>query len=87
MLLPYTPLAPLFQFERLPLSFILMLSVIVILYVLGAELVKKFFYRGRAGGLISTTKFFVWFSYPASRKRLKNQIFFTLVKILEHLEY
>ena len=48
MLLPYTPLAPLFQFARLPLSFILMLGAIVILYVVGAEVVKKFFYRGRA---------------------------------------
>jgi Mg2+-importing ATPase len=48
MLLPYTPLAPLFQFARLPLSFILMLGGIVILYVAGAEVVKKFFYRGRA---------------------------------------
>ena len=48
MLLPYTPLAPLFAFERLPLSFILMLSGILVLYVAGAELVKKGFYQGRA---------------------------------------
>jgi P-type Mg2+ transporter len=45
MVMPYTPLAALFAFQPLPLSFIIMLSGIIGLYVLGAELVKKFFYR------------------------------------------
>jgi P-type Mg2+ transporter len=46
LLLPLTPLAPLFEFERLPVFFLGMLGGIVVLYVLGAELVKKFFYQG-----------------------------------------
>jgi Mg2+-importing ATPase len=49
MMLPYTPLAPLFEFQPLPLSFILLLGGIVALYTLGAELVKKIFYQRYPG--------------------------------------
>ncbi len=42
--LPYTPLARLFGFSRLPLSFLLLLGLIVILYIGSAEAVKKVFY-------------------------------------------
>jgi Mg2+-importing ATPase len=45
LLLPYSPLARLFQFTPLPPIFMASLLVIVILYIIGAELVKKQFYR------------------------------------------
>ena len=43
--LPYTPLARLFNFQPLPFSFLLMLAVILALYIVSAEIVKKIFYR------------------------------------------
>ncbi|MGD0217946.1 MAG: cation transporting ATPase C-terminal domain-containing protein, partial [Desulfobaccales bacterium] len=43
--LPYTPLAPLFEFKPLSGEFLLMMGGIVILYVLAAELMKRIFYR------------------------------------------
>jgi Mg2+-importing ATPase len=43
--LPFTPLGPLFGFSPLPLSFFLFMSLIVVLYIIAAELTKKFFYR------------------------------------------
>jgi Mg2+-importing ATPase len=45
ILIPYTPIAPLFRFEPLPPVFILTLAVIVGLYVIMAEAVKKLFYK------------------------------------------
>jgi Mg2+-importing ATPase len=45
LLIPYTPLAEPFGFTALPVYFIFLLIVIVIIYVLGAELVKRTFYR------------------------------------------
>jgi Mg2+-importing ATPase len=42
--LPYTHLAGLFGFSRLPLSFLLLLGLTVILYIGSAEVVKKVFY-------------------------------------------
>lgn len=45
LLLPYSPLAALFQFIPLPPVFMAILGVIVIVYVACAELVKKQFYR------------------------------------------
>jgi Mg2+-importing ATPase len=43
--LPYTPLGPLFGFAQVPLSFLLMIALIVSLYVVATELVKAVFYR------------------------------------------
>jgi len=43
--LPYTPLRGILGFERLPLSFLLLIAIIVVLYILSAELVKKVFYK------------------------------------------
>ena len=44
--LPFTPLGKkLFGFAALPFSFILVMGMIVFLYIVGAEIVKKIFYR------------------------------------------
>jgi Mg2+-importing ATPase len=43
--LPFTPLARLFGFGRLPISFLLMLGVIITLYLIAAEITKAVFYR------------------------------------------
>lgn len=45
LLLPYTPLGGLFHFTPLPLLFLWVLGSVVILYVAGAEAVKRAFYR------------------------------------------
>jgi Mg2+-importing ATPase len=41
---PYTPLGTLFRFAPLPWPFLVMLAVILLLYMSGAELAKRFFY-------------------------------------------
>src|SRR5947209_2425633 len=43
--LPYSPLAALFGFVPLPLSYLVIVFVIVVLYVLSAEFTKRIFYR------------------------------------------
>ena len=43
--LPYTPLGPLFGFSRVPLSFLLLIAMIVVLYIISAEIAKAVFYR------------------------------------------
>jgi Mg2+-importing ATPase len=43
--LPYSPLAALFGFVPLPLSYLVVVFVIVVLYVLSAEFTKRIFYR------------------------------------------
>jgi P-type Mg2+ transporter len=45
LILPYTPLNKVLGFSVLPASFILVIIAIVIVYILAAELVKKWFYR------------------------------------------
>jgi len=45
LLLPYTPLAELFEFVPLPLSFYGMIGGILVLYILSVEIAKKIFYR------------------------------------------
>jgi P-type Mg2+ transporter len=44
LLLPISPLAGLLEFQPLPLSFLFMLALIVLIYIVGAELLKKAFY-------------------------------------------
>ncbi len=51
LLLPYSPLAGLFQFTHLPPVFFAALVVILFLYATGAEMAKKMFYRRYQGGL------------------------------------
>jgi Mg2+-importing ATPase len=45
VLFPFTPLGQLFGFNPLPVSFLLLLGIIVILYIIGAEMAKKLFYK------------------------------------------
>jgi Mg2+-importing ATPase len=44
VLLPFTPLGSLFEFIPIPLPFIALMGAIVLLYVLAAELAKRWFY-------------------------------------------
>jgi P-type Mg2+ transporter len=44
LLLPFSPLAGLLEFRPLPLSVLLILTGIVLLYIVSAELVKRYFY-------------------------------------------
>ncbi|MCU7493920.1 MAG: magnesium-translocating P-type ATPase [Ignavibacteria bacterium] len=43
--LPYSPVAGILGFAPLPLSFILLIGLIVLLYIITAEIVKKIFYE------------------------------------------
>ena len=45
LILPFTPLARLFGFAPLKISFLFMLAGIVLFYIIGAEIVKKIFYQ------------------------------------------
>ena len=45
LLLPYSPLAKIFEFTHLPPMFLAALVVILVLYVAGAEVAKKWFYN------------------------------------------
>jgi P-type Mg2+ transporter len=44
-ILPFTPVSGIFGLVPLPISFLLLMGLIVVLYILTAELVKKIFYR------------------------------------------
>jgi P-type Mg2+ transporter len=43
--LPYTPLGEIFGFTQVPLSFLLLIAMIVVLYIISAEMVKAVFYK------------------------------------------
>jgi P-type Mg2+ transporter len=45
LILPYTPLAGLFGFTPLPASFLLSIGLIVLVYIIAAEITKTIFYR------------------------------------------
>jgi len=45
LILPFTPLAPLFGFGQLPISFLLIVGIITTLYLIAAEITKTLFYR------------------------------------------
>jgi Mg2+-importing ATPase len=45
LVLPFTPLSRLFGFSFLPVSFLLMMGLIVVLYMFMAEVVKRIFYQ------------------------------------------
>jgi Mg2+-importing ATPase len=45
LVLPFTPLGEVFEFSPLPLSFVLFLGMIVVLYVISAEAAKNIFYQ------------------------------------------
>ncbi len=45
LILPYTPLAGIFGFSPLPISFLLLIGLTILCYIFTAELVKKIFYK------------------------------------------
>lgn len=45
LILPFTPLGKLLGFSRLPLSVLLIIGIIIIAYMITAELAKKVFYK------------------------------------------
>ena len=45
ILLPYTPVGTLFGFTPIPLPYLLTLLLIVVLYIISAEVAKRFFYK------------------------------------------
>jgi Mg2+-importing ATPase len=45
LVLPYTPLADFLGFSPIPPLFVVMLGIILVLYMLTAEVAKHFFYR------------------------------------------
>ncbi|MDE3091089.1 MAG: magnesium-translocating P-type ATPase, partial [Chloroflexota bacterium] len=45
LVLPFTPLAEIFGFTPLPISFLLLIAIIVAFYIITAEIVKTIFYR------------------------------------------
>jgi Mg2+-importing ATPase len=45
LILPYTPLAGIFGFSPLPFVFLVLIGLIVLLYIISAEIVKHIFYR------------------------------------------
>ena len=45
LIVPYTPLAGLFGFSSLPVTFLLFIGLIILFYIITAEMVKKVFYR------------------------------------------
>ncbi|PKN89140.1 MAG: magnesium-translocating P-type ATPase [Deltaproteobacteria bacterium HGW-Deltaproteobacteria-1] len=45
LIFPFTPFATIFGFVSLPISFLMILGIIIVLYILTAELAKKIFYQ------------------------------------------
>jgi Mg2+-importing ATPase len=45
LIFPFTPLGPVMGFSPLPVLFLLLLGIIVVMYILGAEMAKAAFYR------------------------------------------
>ena len=45
LILPFTPLAEIFGFSPLPISFLLLIGIIILFYIITAEIVKKVFYK------------------------------------------
>ncbi len=45
LILPFTPLAAIFGFGPLPVSFLLIIGLVVLFYIMTAEMVKKVFYK------------------------------------------
>ena len=45
ILFPFTPVAELLGFQPLPLKILLVIGLIVVLYIIGAEIAKRSFYK------------------------------------------
>ncbi len=47
LILPFTPLGKIFGFSQLPMSFLLLIGIIVMVYIITAEMAKTIFYKRR----------------------------------------
>jgi Mg2+-importing ATPase len=45
ILFPFTPLAGLFGFQPLPMTTLLVIGMIMVLYMIAAEIAKRYFYK------------------------------------------
>jgi Mg2+-importing ATPase len=45
LILPFIPLAEIFGFSPLPISFLLLIGIIVLFYIITAEMAKTAFYK------------------------------------------
>jgi P-type Mg2+ transporter len=45
LILPFTPIGGIFGFGQLPISFLLLIGIIIIAYIITAEMVKAVFYK------------------------------------------
>jgi Mg2+-importing ATPase len=45
VILPFTPLGEIFGFSQLPILFLLLIAIIVLGYIVTAEIAKTIFYR------------------------------------------
>ena len=45
LIFPFTPIGKIFDFVQLPMSFLMILGIIMALYILTAELAKNIFYK------------------------------------------
>ena len=45
LILPFTPLGGIFGFRPLPISFLLLIAIVVMGYIISAEMVKTIFYK------------------------------------------
>jgi Mg2+-importing ATPase len=45
LILPFTPLGPVLGFSRLPTAFSLLIGIIIMGYIMAAEMAKRVFYR------------------------------------------
>jgi P-type Mg2+ transporter len=45
LIFPFTPLGGIFGFQSLPIWFLLIIVLIVVLYIVGAEIAKSIFYK------------------------------------------
>jgi P-type Mg2+ transporter len=45
LILPFTPLGEIFGFNRLPISFLLLIGIFIMGYIIAAEMAKTVFYK------------------------------------------
>ena len=45
LILPFTPLGEIFGFSWLPVSFLVLIGIIILFYIITAEVVKTVFYK------------------------------------------
>jgi Mg2+-importing ATPase len=45
LILPFTPLDEIFGFSQVPISFLVLIGIIIVAYIITAELAKTVFYK------------------------------------------